>query len=50
MYTKFAAMTMWPAWIYRKIKYKMKIGIFIDNFFEAQRYKDPGVIAESLLI
>ena len=26
----------------------MKIGIFIDNFFEAQRYKDPGVIAESL--
>lgn len=26
----------------------MKIGIFIDNFFEAQKYKDPGVIAESL--
>lgn len=23
----------------------MKIGIFIDNFFEAQRYKDPGIIA-----
>ena len=26
----------------------MNIGIFIDNFLEAQRYKDPGVIAESL--
>lgn len=26
----------------------MKVGIFIDNFFEAQRYKDPGVIACSL--
>lgn len=26
----------------------MRIGIFIDNFFEAQKYKDPGVIAESL--
>ena len=27
----------------------MKVGIFIDNFFEAQEFKDPGVIAESLL-
>ncbi|MFA5023521.1 MAG: glycosyltransferase [Patescibacteria group bacterium] len=27
----------------------MKIGIFIDNFFEPQKYKDPGVIAESLV-
>ena len=26
----------------------MKIGIFIDNFFDAQKYKDPGVIAQSL--
>ena len=26
----------------------MKIGIFIDNFLEAQKYKDPGVIATSL--
>jgi len=26
----------------------MKVGIFIDNFFTTQTYKDPGVIAESL--
>lgn len=26
----------------------MKIGIFIDNFLEPQKYKDPGVIACSL--
>jgi hypothetical protein len=27
----------------------MKIGIFIDNFFTTQTYKDPGVIAASLV-
>lgn len=27
----------------------MKVAIFIDNFFEAQKYKDPGVIASTLL-
>lgn len=26
----------------------MKIGIFLDNFFDAQKYKDPGVIASTL--
>ena len=27
----------------------MTIGIFIDNFFDPQKYKDPGLISESLV-